>query len=63
MYDAQQFNVFETLIPTSNRYELDLIPYKANKLWNLLLENLKSSTPLTLIKNEKKIVGVLQLHM
>ena len=50
-----QFNVFETYIPTSNRYGLNSIPYKANQLWNLLLENLKSSQSLTLFKNEIKL--------
>ena len=38
IYNTRQFNVFETHIPTSNRYELNLIPYKANQLWNLLPE-------------------------
>ena len=50
-----QFNVFETYIPTSNRYGLNSIPYKANQLWNLLPENLKSSPSLTLFKNEIKL--------
>ena len=30
IYNAQQFNVFETHIPTSNRSGLNSIPYKAN---------------------------------
>ena len=54
-YNTRQFNVFETHIPTSNRYRLNSIPYKANQLWNLLLENLKSSRSLTLFKNEIKL--------
>ena len=40
---------------TSNRYELNSIPYKANQLWNLLPENLKSSPPSTLFKSEIKL--------
>ena len=55
IYNTQQFNVFETHIPTSNRYGLNSIPYKANQLWNLLPENLKSSLSLTLFKNEIKM--------
>ena len=55
IYNTQQFNVFETHIPTSNRYGLNSIPYKANQLWNLLPENLKSSPSLTLFKNEIKL--------
>ena len=48
IYNRRQFNVFETHIPTSNRYGLNSIPYKANQLWNLLPENLKLSQSLTL---------------
>ena len=55
IYNTRQFNVFETHIPTSNRYGLNSIPYKANQLWNLLPENLKSSLSLTLFKNEIKL--------
>ena len=55
IYNTRQFNVFETQIPTSNRYGLNSIPYKANQLWNLLPENLKSSPSLTLFKNEIKL--------
>ena len=43
IYNTPLFNVFETHRPTSNRYGLNSIPYKANDLWNLLPENLKSS--------------------
>ena len=43
IYNTRQFNVFKTYIPTSNRYGLKTIPYKANQLWNLLPGNLKSS--------------------
>ena len=55
IYNTRQFNVFETHIPTSNIYGLTSIPYKANQLWNLLPENLKSSPSLTLFKNEIKL--------
>ena len=54
IYNTQQFNVFETHVPTSNRYGLNSIPYKANQLWNLLPKNHKSSPSLTLFKNEIK---------
>ena len=54
-YNTRQFNVFETHIPTWNRYGLNSILYKANQLWNLLLENLKSSPSLTLFKSEIKL--------
>ena len=50
IYNTQQFNVFETHIPTSNRYGLNSIPYKASQLWDLLPENVKSSPSLTLFK-------------
>ena len=56
IYNTRQFIVFETHMPTSNRYELNSISYKANQLWNVLLENLKSSPSLTLIKNEIKLL-------
>ena len=39
-------------------YGLNLVPTKANQLWNLLPEILKSPPSLTLLKNEKN-VGVL----
>ena len=55
IYNTRQFNLFETHIPTSNRHGLNSIPYKANQLWNLLPENLKSSPSLTLFKNEIKL--------
>ena len=55
IYNTRQFNVFETHTPTWNRYGLNSIPYKANQLSNLLLENLKSSPSLTLFKNEIKL--------
>ena len=55
IYNTQQFNVFKTHTPTSNRYGLNSIPYKANRLWNLLPENLKSSPLLTVFKNEIKL--------
>ena len=55
IYNTQQFNVFETRIPTSNRYGLNSIPHKANQLWNLLPENLKSCPSLTLLKNQIKL--------
>ena len=55
IYNTRQFNVFETQIPTSNRYGLNSIPYKANQLWNLIPENLKSSPSLTLLKNKIKL--------
>ena len=38
IYSARQSNVFQTHIPTSNRYGLNPITYKANQLWNLLLK-------------------------
>ena len=46
IYNTRQFNVSETHIPTSNRCGLNSIAYKANELWNLLPENLKSSPSL-----------------
>ena len=52
IYNTRQF---EDHIPTSNRYRLNSIPYKANQLWNLLAENLQSSPSLTLFKNEIKL--------
>ena len=55
IYNTRKFNVFETHIPTSNRYGLKSIPYKANQLWSLFPENLKSSPSLTLFKNEIKL--------
>ena len=55
IYNARQFNVFETQIPTSDRYGLNSILYKANQLWNLLPENLKSTSSLTLFKNKIKL--------
>ena len=55
IYNTRQFNVFETHKPASNRYELSSIPYKANQLWNLRPENLKSSPSLTLFKNKIKL--------
>ena len=55
IYNTRQVNVFETRIPTSNRYELNSIPYKANQPWNLLPENLKSSPSLTQFKSEIKL--------
>ena len=48
--------VFETYIITSNRYGLNSIHYKADKLCNLLPENLKSSPSLTLFKNKIKFL-------
>ena len=50
--NTRQFNVFETYIPTSNRYGLYSIPYKANQHCNLIPEKPKSSLSLTLFKNE-----------
>ena len=38
IYNTQQFNIFETYIPASNRYGLNSILYKANQLRNLLPE-------------------------
>ena len=55
IYNTRQFNVFEAHIPTPNRYGLNSKPYKANQLWNLLPENLRSSPSLTLFKNEIKL--------
>ena len=55
IYNSRQFNVFETHIRTLNKYGLNSIPYKANQLWNLLPENLKSSPSLTLFKSEIKL--------
>ena len=55
IYNTRQFNIFETHIPTSNRYGLNSILYKAKQLWNLPPENLKSSPPLTLFKNKIKL--------
>ena len=52
--NTRQFNIFETQIPTSNRYGFDSILYKA-KLSNLLSENLKSYPSVTLFKNETKL--------
>ena len=55
IYNTQQFNVFETHIPTWNRCGLNSIRYKANQFWNLLSENLKSYPSLTLFKYEIKL--------
>ena len=55
IYNTLQLNAFETHIPTSNRYRLNLIPYKDKQLWNLFPENLKSSSSLTPFKNEIKL--------
>ena len=54
-YNTHQFNVSATNIPTSNICDLNSIHYKANQLWNLLPEKLKSSPSLTLFKNEIKL--------
>ena len=50
-------------MPTSNRYGLNSIPCKANQVWNLLFENLKSSPSLTLLKKEIKLRVWFQLPM
>ena len=42
-YNTRKSHVFKTQIPTSNRYELNSIPDKANRLGSLLPKNLKSS--------------------
>ena len=55
IYNTQQFHASEIYIPTSNRYGLNSIHYKANQIWNLLPKNLKSSPSLTLFKNEIKL--------
>ena len=52
IYNTWSFNVFETHIFISNRYGLNSILYKANQLWNLLPENLKSSPSIILFQNE-----------
>ena len=52
IYNTRQFNAFETHVPTSNRYGLNTIPYKANQPWNLIPEKLKSSPSLTLFKTK-----------
>ena len=41
-------NVFQTHIPTSNRYELNLIPYKANQFWYLLPEKVSTMNSISL---------------
>ena len=55
--NTRPFNVSKTLLPTSNRYGLNLIPYKFNNPWNLLHQNLKSFPSLTLFKNKTKLWG------
>ena len=55
IYNTRQFNVFKTHIPTLNRCGLNSISDKANQLWNLLPENLRSSPPLILFKSEIKL--------
>ena len=50
-------------MPTSNRYGLNSIPFKAKQVWNLLFENLKSSPSLTLLKKEIKLRVWFQLPM
>ena len=56
IYNNWQFNVFQIHISTSNNYELNWIPHKANQVWNLLPEILKSSLSLTLFKKEKRLL-------
>ena len=63
IYNKWQFNVFQTHMPTLNRYGLNSIPCKANQVWNLLFENLKSSPSLTLLKKEIKLRVWFQLPM
>ena len=60
IFNTRQFNVFQTHIPTLSRYGLNSMPYKANQVWNLLPENLKSSPSLTLFKNEIKLLGCIK---
>ena len=44
IYNTRKFNFFETHMPTSKRYGLNSIPYKANQFWNLPPENLINFT-------------------
>ena len=55
IYNTRQFNVFKTHNPNSNIYGFNSIPYKANQLWNLLPENLKSYPSSTLFKSKIKL--------
>ena len=52
-------NVFQTHIPTSNRYELNLIPYKASQFWYSLSEKVSTMNSIspsrTLYENEIKL--------
>ena len=63
IYDTRKFNVFQTHIPTSNRYGLNSKPYNANQLWNLLPENLKTSLSLNYLKKKKNCGTTLIAHV
>ena len=52
--NLRSFNIFQTNIPRSNRYGLNSIPYRANQLWKILPENIKSSQSLSCFKDKIK---------
>ena len=54
IYNLRSFNIFQTNIPRSNRYGLNSIPYRANQLWKILPENIKSSQSLSCFKDKIK---------
>ena len=53
-YNLRSYNVFQCDIPRSNRYGLNSISYRANQLWSLLPELIKSSPSLSLFKSRIK---------
>ena len=53
-YNIRNFNLFETPMPHSNRYGLNMISYRANQLWRLLPDDIKHSPSLSVLKNALK---------
>ena len=49
-YNLRSYNIFQCDIPRSNKYGLNSISYRANQLWKLLPDFIKSSPSLSLFK-------------
>ena len=55
-YNLRNFHIFESQNLRTKTFALDSIAYRASRLWNIVLEEIRNSTPLPVFKEKIKKV-------
>ena len=58
-YNLRNFHIFESQNPRTKTFGLDSVAYRASQLWNIVPEEIRNSTSLTMFKKKIKKVPLI----